>query len=88
MKIRVLGTGCARCEMLYERTKEAVESLGIEADLEKVETLDEILDYGVMITPAIVVDDEVKIAGKLPSVSEIASMLSGGTAGDEGRSRR
>ncbi|MFH1278594.1 MAG: thioredoxin family protein [Candidatus Eisenbacteria bacterium] len=80
MEIRVLGPGCPNCETLFARTKEAIAELGIEADIRKVQKLDEILAHGVMMTPALVVDGEVKFAGRVPRAAEIASMLGGGAA--------
>ena len=74
-EILVLGPGCARCEMLADRVKEAAEQLGLEYELTKVTDLGEITSFGVMMTPALVVDGEVKVAGKVPSVNEIKEML-------------
>lgn len=76
MKIEVLGTGCAKCAKLYETTKEAVRMAGIEAEIVKVEDLAGIMAYRVMVTPALVVDGEVKIAGRVPTAGEIAGLLS------------
>ncbi len=75
-KIQVLGPGCPNCEKLAAVTKEAVYSLGIEADIEKVTDIQEIMSFGVMMTPALVVDGAVKISGKVPSVEEIKTLLS------------
>jgi small redox-active disulfide protein 2 len=75
MKIQVLGTGCAKCKLLYEQAGRAVEELGIDAEVEKVEEIDEILDFGVMMTPALAIDGEVKIVGKVPSVDELKEMF-------------
>ena len=73
--IQVLGTGCARCAKLKENVEEAVKDLEIEATVEKVEDMDVILGFGVMMTPALVVDGEVKMVGKLPSAEEIKELL-------------
>ena len=75
MKIQVLGTGCAKCRKLYAEAERAVSASGLPAQLEKVEKIDDIVAYGVMMTPALVVDGEVKSSGRIPTVSEIASWL-------------
>lgn len=73
--LQVLGTGCPKCNKLAENAKAAAEALGIEYDLVKVSDLTAIMGFGVMMTPALVVDGDVKVAGKVPSVDEIKSML-------------
>ncbi len=75
MKIKVLGTGCAKCEKLYALTEQAMGDTGASAELAKVESIDEIVSYGVAFTPALVIDGEVKSAGKLPTVERIAEWL-------------
>jgi small redox-active disulfide protein 2 len=75
MNIKVLGTGCANCKKLESNTKEAVKQLGIEATVEKVEDIPSIMKYGVMKTPALVVDEQVKIMGRVPSSDEIKQYL-------------
>lgn len=75
MKIEILGTGCAKCKKLYENTLEAVKLSGREAEVTKVEDIKQIASYGVMSTPAIVVDGAVKASGKLLSPEEIKAML-------------
>jgi len=75
MEIRILGTGCPKCHKLEEETRRAMTELGLEAHLEKVTQVAEIMKYGVMMTPALVVDGKVKVAGKVPSVAEIKKML-------------
>ncbi len=75
MKIEVLGTGCAKCKKLYENALEAVKASGKEAEVVKVEDIKTIASYGVMSTPAIVVDGVVKSSGKLVSPADIAAML-------------
>lgn len=74
-KIQVLGTGCPKCRKLAEQADEAARSLGIEYELEKVTNINDIMNFGVMVTPALAVDGEVKVAGKVPSVDEIKGML-------------
>jgi small redox-active disulfide protein 2 len=75
MKIEILGVGCAKCHKLEELVREIVKKEGINADISKVEDFKKIMNYGVMTTPALVVDGEVKAAGKLPSSEEIKKML-------------
>jgi len=75
MKIEILGTGCAKCKSLYQNTLEAVRQSGKEAEVTKVEDIKKIMEYGVMSTPALVVDGVVKLAGKLASPAEISKML-------------
>jgi small redox-active disulfide protein 2 len=75
MIIKVLGSGCASCKKLEENTKKAVEELGIEATIEKVEDFKKIMAYGVMKTPALVVDEKVKIMGRVPTADEIKKYL-------------
>ncbi len=75
MKIEVLGTGCAKCKTLYENAVQAVEQSGKSAEVVKVEDIPSIMKYGVMSTPALVIDGRVKFSGKVASASEIAAML-------------
>ena len=75
MKIEILGIGCPKCRMLYENAKKAVQEKGIEAEVEKVEDIGKITDYGVMMTPALVIDGVVKASGKIPSAEEIKKWL-------------
>ncbi|CAH2212528.1 thioredoxin family protein [Tepidibacter aestuarii] len=75
MNIKILGGGCKNCEVLYENTKQAVEELGIEATIEKVTDFVEIAKYGVMKTPALVVDEKVKISGRVVKADEIKKVL-------------
>ena len=71
MKIEVLGMGCPTCQVLYDNVRKAVEELGINAEVTKVEDLDKIINYGIMSTPALVVDGEVKFAGRVLAPSKI-----------------
>jgi len=75
MEIKVLGTGCAKCKALEKATKEAIEKTGIDATITKVEDIVEIMQFGVMTTPALVVDGEIAIKGKVPTVDEISKLL-------------
>ena len=74
--IQVLGTGCRKCEALKENADRALENLGVEAAVEKIEDINEIVKHGVMSTPALAIDGEVKIAGKVASTEEIMALLS------------
>ncbi|MEN6626295.1 MAG: thioredoxin family protein [Candidatus Sumerlaeia bacterium] len=74
-EIKVLGSGCAKCMKLYEATNEAASGLGIEYNLQKVTDLQQIMGYGVMMTPALVVDGQVKVVGRVPGVDEIKKLL-------------
>lgn len=76
MKIEVLGTGCSKCQILLSNVKEAVALKGIFAQIEKVEDIMKIMEYGVTSTPALVVDGKVVSSGKLLSTDDIASLLS------------
>jgi small redox-active disulfide protein 2 len=75
MKIEVLGTGCAKCKATEKVVKKAVEELGIQAEVIKIEDLQDIIDRGVMMTPAVIVDGEVKIVGHTPTVEEIKKII-------------
>ena len=75
VSVKVLGTGCARCEKLHNRTQHAIAYCGVPAKLQKVEKLDDIMAYGIMMTPALVVDEVVKSSGRLPSEAQIMNWL-------------
>jgi len=75
MNIKVLGTGCANCRKLESNVKEAIKQLGIDAGFEKVEDMKAIIAYGVMRTPALVIDEKVKISGRVPDVEDIKKIL-------------
>ncbi len=74
-KIQVLGTGCAKCVKLAENAREAAKGAGVEFEIEKVTNINDIMNYGVMITPALAVDGVVKSVGKVLSVEEIKKFL-------------
>jgi len=76
MKIQVLGSGCPKCRTLTERVEEAVAALGLDCEIEKVTEINEIVKFGVMMTPGLVIDGDVKSAGKLLSVEDIKNLLS------------
>lgn len=75
MQIKVLGSGCAKCNMLEDATRKAVDQAGIDATVEKVTDMAQIMGFGVMTTPALVVDGEVRLAGRVPSVDDLVALL-------------
>ena len=75
MKLQVLGPGCPKCAKLAENARAAVEQSGLEATVEKVTDINQITSFGVMMTPALVVDGQVKVVGKVPSAEEIKDLL-------------
>ncbi|RKD96847.1 thioredoxin family protein [Marinifilum flexuosum] len=75
MDIKVLGPGCKKCNTLADATKKAIEELGIEANVEKIDDMVKILSYGVMSTPALVINEKVAVSGKVPSVAEIKEFI-------------
>jgi small redox-active disulfide protein 2 len=75
MKIQILGSGCAKCRQLTAVAEQAAHDMGIEYELEKVTDIKRYADYGVMFTPALVVDGEVKVSGRVPSVDEARKFL-------------
>lgn len=78
MVIKILGTGCPKCKKLEETARQAISELGIEAEVEKVTDLNAIMDYGVMMTPALVINEKVVSSGKLLSVSDVKAMINKG----------
>lgn len=75
MEIKILGPGCPNCNSLYKMTREVVEKNGINAKITKVEDIMEIMKYGIMSTPALVVDEKVLVNGRVPSSDEIKQLL-------------
>lgn len=78
MKVQILGTGCPNCKLLEQRAREAIAEAGIDAEIEKITDIDAIMDMGVMMTPALAIDGEVKRAGKVLAKSQIIDILKGG----------
>ncbi|MCP4404473.1 MAG: thioredoxin family protein [bacterium] len=74
-KLQVLGTGCPKCKKLTENVEAAAQALGLEYELEKVTDVNDIISFGVAVTPALAIDGDVKFAGKLVSVEELKSLL-------------
>lgn len=81
MKVKVLGTGCPKCKKLYAEAEKAIADSGVAAELEKVEKLDDIMNYGVMMTPALVIDEEVVSVGKIAKRAEIAGWIAAKSTG-------
>ena len=75
MKIQILGTGCPKCKQLEANAREAVAAKGVEAEIEKVTDIDQIMEMGVMMTPALVIDGEVRSVGKVLTVDQIAAQF-------------
>ncbi|MFP4092770.1 MAG: thioredoxin family protein [Cyclobacteriaceae bacterium] len=73
--IKILGTGCPKCKQTISVVQQALEQKKLQADVQKVEDIEKIMQYNVLSTPAVVVDEEVKIKGRVPSVNEILSLL-------------
>jgi small redox-active disulfide protein 2 len=76
-KIEVLGTGCMKCKRLQKNVETAVKEMGIDAEIRKVDDITEIMDRGVMLTPALAVDGEIKISGRVADVNELKEILKG-----------
>jgi len=74
-KLQILGTGCPKCKQLAEITEAAAQELGIEYELEKVTDINEIMTFGVMMTPGLAVDGQVKVVGKVPSLEEVKTLI-------------
>lgn len=79
-KIIILGPGCPRCERLATTAKQAADQLGIEYELEKISDIKRFIDFGLMMTPGLVVDGKLKVQGKVPSLDEVKTMLTDGAA--------
>ncbi len=78
MKIEILGTGCPKCKQTAEVVRKAVEQADIDATIHKVEDIREIMKFKVMMTPAVAVDGQVRISGKVPTVDEVKALLANG----------
>ncbi|MEN6452156.1 MAG: thioredoxin family protein [Thermoguttaceae bacterium] len=75
MLIQVLGTGCARCKTLHEIVTKAVEETGVDAQIEKVQDIEKIMEFEILMTPGLVIDGEVKVAGRVPKLDEVKKLL-------------
>jgi small redox-active disulfide protein 2 len=80
MEIKVLGPGCANCKRLYQEAEKAVAQAGVRATLTKVEAMDDIVAYGILRTPGLVIDEKVVASGRIPPASEIATMIAAALA--------
>jgi small redox-active disulfide protein 2 len=77
IKLEILGTGCPKCKLLTEHTERAAQELGLDYELEKVTDIEKIFEFGVIATPALVVDGEIKVFGHVPSTSKLKELLAG-----------
>lgn len=75
MEIKILGTGCPKCKALEKTARDAVEELGVEAQISKVDDIVKILGYGIMHTPGLVINEKVVLSGRLPSVKEVKEII-------------
>ena len=82
MKIEVLGTGCAKCKKLHQLVEKVVADTGASAEVTKVEKIEDIMNYGVAFTPALVIDGTVKAAGGIPKAAQIETWIKEGAAGE------
>ena len=74
-KLQILGSGCVKCKALTSATETAAQALGLQYEIEKITDVNRIVSFGVMLTPALAVDGQVKVSGKVPSVDEIKKLL-------------
>ena len=74
-KLQILGTGCAKCQQLTRYAEQAAQALGIDYEIEKVTEIDQIMSFGVMMTPALAIDGTVKVVGKVPSVEQLKQII-------------
>ncbi|MFO1470063.1 MAG: thioredoxin family protein [Turneriella sp.] len=76
MNIKILGPGCARCKATVEAAKKAVSELGVDAEVEKIEDVETIMRYNVLATPGLVIEEKLRISGRVPTVQEIKDLIS------------
>lgn len=76
IKIQILGMGCPKCKKLYENAETAAKELGLDYEMEKIDDINKIAEMGVMMTPALAINDEVKFTGKIPSIEELKKIIS------------
>ena len=74
-KIKILGTGCPKCVQLAENVQAAVDQVGVECEIEKITEINQIMQHGVMLTPGLVIDNEVRSSGKVPNVDQLKAIL-------------
>lgn len=82
MKIKILGTGCARCQQLEKTTKEAVKELGIDAEVEKVQDMKKIMEYPILTTPGLVINEKLVSSGKVPTKAEVTIFITTALSND------
>ena len=75
MEIKILGVGCPKCERMEKNVKKVIDDIGIQAEVEKVKDIEDMMEYGIMMTPALVINNETKCQGRIPSTQEIKSWL-------------
>jgi small redox-active disulfide protein 2 len=75
MKIKVLGTGCARCQQLEKTVKEVAKDLGIDAEIEEVKDIKKIMEYQILTTPGLVINDKLVVSGRVPSKAEVTTFI-------------
>jgi len=83
MKIKILGPGCARCHQLEKTVKEAVEELGVDAEIEEVRDLKKIMEYPILTTPGLVIDENVVCSGRVPSKTEVTTFITTASAKEQ-----
>jgi small redox-active disulfide protein 2 len=84
VKIKILGTGCARCKQVEKTTREAVKELGIDADIEEVKDMMKIVEYPILTTPGLVINEELVCAGRVPSKAEVTELIAGALSKENG----
>jgi len=87
MNIKILGPGCARCHQLEKTTKDVVQELGIDATVEEVKDMSKIIAYNVMMTPGMVIDEQVVSSGKVPSKAEVTQLIINAMAKEDGKKK-
>jgi len=75
MKIKVLGTGCAKCQQLERATREAIKELGIDAEIDHVKDINKIMEYPILTTPGLVIDEKLVVSGRVPSKAEMTNFI-------------
>jgi small redox-active disulfide protein 2 len=87
MKIKVLGTGCAKCHQVEQTTREVIQDLGIDATIEEVKDMSRILEYPILTTPGLVLNEEVVCSGRVPSKAEVTKLITNALAREESADR-
>jgi small redox-active disulfide protein 2 len=83
MKIKVLGPGCAKCQQLDRTTREVVNELGIDAEVEEVKDIKKIMEYPILTTPGLIINEKLVCSGRVPSKAEVAEFITAATAGED-----